>query len=227
MNRRRSVVRRCAVRVSLLCASACTRTYYATMHKFGKEKRDILVSRIVDGKKDQDKAKEQLKTTMEAFQELTGFQGGDLEKTYNKLNKEYESAQSRADKVTGPGEIDRQGRQRSVQGVGREIDQMQDRELKSKSRAMLRDAQQRHEQYMAAMHATEKKMEPVLQAFHDQVTLPQAQPERARDQVLEGHGGAHRQPGPVADGGHRKVDEGSRRLRRQPVERHRGLSCKA
>ena len=37
------------------------------MHKFGKEKRDILVSRIVDGKKEQDKAKEQLKTTWKRF----------------------------------------------------------------------------------------------------------------------------------------------------------------
>ncbi len=212
---------------SLCSVSACTRTYYATMHKLGKEKRDILVSRIVDGKKDQDKAKEQLKTTMEAFQELTGFQGGDLEKIYNKLNKEYESAQSRADKVIGPGEIDRQGRQRSVQRVDRRDRADADRELKSKSRAMLSDAQSRHEQYMAAMHATEKKMEPVLQAFHDQVTYLKHNLNARAIKSLKGHGGPHRHPGPVADGGHRKVDEGSRRVRRQPVERHRGLSCKA
>jgi hypothetical protein len=141
------------------------------MHKLGKEKRDILVSRIKDGKKDQDKAKEQLKTTMEAFQELTGFQGGDLEKTYNKLNKEYESAQSRADKVSDQVKsIDKVANDLFREWTG-EIEQMQDRELKSKSRAMLRDAQSRHEQYMTAMHATEKKMEPVLQAFHDQVTF--------------------------------------------------------
>lgn len=156
---------------SLCSVSACTSTYYATMHKLGKEKRDILVSRIKDGKKDQDKAKEQLKTTMEAFQELTGFQGGDLEKTYNKLNKEYESAQSRADKVSDQVKsIDKVANDLFREWTG-EIEQMQDRELKSKSRAMLRDAQSRHEQYMTAMHATEKKMEPVLQAFHDQVTF--------------------------------------------------------
>jgi len=157
--------------VSLLLSSSCSRTYYAAMHKLGKEKRDILVARIKDGKKDQDQAREQLKTTMQAFQELTGFQGGDLEKIYNKLNKEYESAQSRADKVSDQVKsIDKVASDLFKEWSG-EIDQMQDRELKSKSRAMLKDAQSRHEQYMAAMHATEKKMEPVLQAFHDQVTF--------------------------------------------------------
>jgi hypothetical protein len=50
------------------------------MATFGKEKRDILVARVKDSKKDQQQAKEQIKTTMESFQELTGFQGGSLEK---------------------------------------------------------------------------------------------------------------------------------------------------
>ena len=61
--------------------SACTSAYYKTMQKFGKEKRDILVARVKDSKKDQEQTKEQLKTTMETFQELTGFKGGDLEKS--------------------------------------------------------------------------------------------------------------------------------------------------
>ncbi len=46
------------------------------MKTFGKEKREILVSRVKDSKKEQQQAKEQIKTTMESFQELTGFQGG-------------------------------------------------------------------------------------------------------------------------------------------------------
>ena len=46
---------------------------------------------------------------------------------------------------------------------------MGDASLKSRSRAMLRDAQLRQKQYMTAMHATERKMQPVIRAFHDQV----------------------------------------------------------
>jgi len=160
-----------AVVLALLSLSACSRFYYASMEKLGKEKRDILVKRIVDGKKDQEKAREQLKTTMEAFQELTGFQGGDLEKTYGKLNSEYEAAKGRADNVTE--------RVKSIDHVANdlfkewdgEIEAMRDKDLKARSRSMLKDAQARHQRYMAAMHQTEAKMEPVIQAFHDQVTF--------------------------------------------------------
>jgi dethiobiotin synthetase len=48
-----------------LCAAGCTTFYYKTMQKLGREKRDILVSRVKDSKKDQEQAKEQIKTTME------------------------------------------------------------------------------------------------------------------------------------------------------------------
>ena len=41
---------------ALAGATACNRLYYASMEKLGKEKRDILVKRIVDGKKDQEEA---------------------------------------------------------------------------------------------------------------------------------------------------------------------------
>ena len=69
------------------------------MSTFGKEKRDILVQRVKDSKEDQEQAKEKLQTTMESFQELTGFQGGSLEKSYKKLNGEYEQAQDKANKL--------------------------------------------------------------------------------------------------------------------------------
>jgi hypothetical protein len=60
------------------------------MEKLGREKRDILAQRVKDTKKDQEQAKEQMQTTKQKFQELTGFQGGDLEAKSEKLNDEYE-----------------------------------------------------------------------------------------------------------------------------------------
>ena len=69
--------------VNLLgCASA----NYALWNKFGYEKRDILVSRVEKAKTEQEGAKEEFKTTMEKFKELTNFQGGELESKYKKLN---------------------------------------------------------------------------------------------------------------------------------------------
>lgn len=84
--------------ISSFCAGAL-RLYLLLLEKLGREKRDILVSRVKGSKKDQQQAKEQIKTTVESFQELTGFQGGSLEKSYKKLNDEYERSQAQANKL--------------------------------------------------------------------------------------------------------------------------------
>jgi len=78
---------------------SCQSVYYKTMKSLGKEKRDILVKRVIESKKDQQETKEKLQTTLESFQQLTGFQGGDLEKSYKKLNSQYEDAQGQANKL--------------------------------------------------------------------------------------------------------------------------------
>jgi Protein of unknown function (DUF2959) len=60
--------------------------YYKTMKSLSKEKRDILVKHVIESKKGQQETKEKLQTTLESFQQRTGFQGGDLEKAHKKLN---------------------------------------------------------------------------------------------------------------------------------------------
>lgn len=165
----RASVRLFSLLAILLGGTACNRIFYASMEKLGKEKRDILVKRIVDGKKDQEEAREQIKTTMEAFKELTGFEGGDLERVYEKLNGEYKEAKGRADDVSNRIKSINQVAGDLFKEWGKEIDEMDNATLKSQSRTMLRDAQTRHQHYMTAMTATEKKMEPVVHAFHDQV----------------------------------------------------------
>ena len=51
------------------------------MKKLGKDQRDILVSRILDAKKAQQDASKQFQSALEAFQAVTNFDGGDLEKS--------------------------------------------------------------------------------------------------------------------------------------------------
>ena len=143
--------------------------YYASMEKFGREKRDILAKRVAAGREDQEKAKEQFQTTLQAFQELTGFDGGELEKVYNKLNKELERSESRASEV--------RERINGIERVARdlfkewdaEIEQMSSSSLRSKSRVMRDDTEGRYKQLIEKMRQAESKMEPVLAAFRDQV----------------------------------------------------------
>jgi len=141
------------------------------MEKLGREKRDILVKRILTVKKDQQETQEQLKTTLDAFKEVTGFEGGDLEKTYNRLNGSFERCRSRADELHDHVEsVDDVAKRMFSEWKG-EIKNMRNVTLKRQSQALLTDAQRRHSGYMRQMRATEAKIRPILQAFSDQVVF--------------------------------------------------------
>jgi predicted nucleic acid-binding Zn-ribbon protein len=153
----------------VLLGASCSSLYYASMEKLGKEKRDILVSRVKDVREDQEKAKEQFQTTLEAFQAVTGFEGGDLEKTYKKLSSELEDAESRAKKVQDRiDSVEKVAKDLFVEWEG-EISTIQDASLRSKSRNLLQDTRRRYAGLIAKMRAAEKRMVPVLAAFRDQV----------------------------------------------------------
>lgn len=160
--------------LALLPASglvSCSSAYYSTMEKFGVFKRDILVDRVEDAREDQTEAKEQFQTTLEAFQELTHFDGGDLEDLYKRLNKEYERSADRASDVTD--------RIESIEKVSgdlfaewqTEIDEMTNQDLKSKSATMMADTRTRYDALIGKMRSAEAKMAPVLQEFKDNVTF--------------------------------------------------------
>ena len=153
----------------LLSLSGCSSMYYAAWQKLGYEKRDILVSRVESARDSQQAAKEQIKTTYQRFQELTHYNGGDLEAEYNKINDAYESAQSRAQTVSK--RID------SVDKVAndmfdewqKELGEYQNQDLRRSSEQKLNESKQKYAQLLAVMRRSEQKMEPVLKAFHDQV----------------------------------------------------------
>ncbi len=59
-----------------------------------------MARRVEASREDQEKAKQQIQTTLEAFHALTGFDGGKLEKTCNKLSRELERSENRARQVS-------------------------------------------------------------------------------------------------------------------------------
>jgi hypothetical protein len=153
----------------LLLLSGCRSAYYAAWEKLGYEKRDILVSRVESARDSQQAAKEQIKTTYQRFQELTHYNGGDLEAEYNKINDAYESAKSRADTVSK--------RINSVDKVAndmfdewqKELSEYQNQDLRRSSEQKLDASKQKYSELLAVMRRSEQKMQPVLSAFHDQV----------------------------------------------------------
>ncbi|MBX9603523.1 MAG: DUF2959 domain-containing protein [Bryobacteraceae bacterium] len=153
----------------LALTSGCGSLYYAAQEKIGNEKRDILVKRVEAGRKDQEEAKKQIKTTLEAFQEVTGFQGGDLERVYKKLDGEYQDSESRASDLKKQIASIEQVAGDMFKEWSREIELLKNPQYKAESRRMLRDTQQRYGVLIAKMKQSERKMAPVLAVFRDQV----------------------------------------------------------
>jgi hypothetical protein len=157
-----------------LAATGCKSTYYGFWEKFGYEKRDILVGEVKDARDEQAKAKEQFKTTLERFQELTGQSGGDLEAKYKKLKADYDRCASRADAVSKKvNDVEETGKDLFVEW-DKEIAQMSNPDLQAKSKQLRSDTQVKFNELLAAMRRSEAKMKPVLTAFNDQVLFLKA-----------------------------------------------------
>src|SRR5260221_3924510 len=89
-----------ALALLLSATAGCKSAYYGVMEKFGREKRDILVSRVQSARDGQEAAKQQFKTTLQRFQEVTNFQGGELEARYKTLSAEYDRCERKANDVS-------------------------------------------------------------------------------------------------------------------------------
>lgn len=150
---------------------ACSSAYYKTMEGLGIEKRDILVDRVEDARDAQDSASEQFASALDQFRSTVNFDGGDLDKTYDRLNAEYEKSASEAEEVSE--------RIKSVESVAedlfneweQELEQYSRADLRRKSAALLNDTRKRYKQLMTSMHRAESSMRPVLVAFQDQVLV--------------------------------------------------------
>ncbi len=157
--------------VALLAASllACGGAYYSAWESLGRHKRDILVQRVRAGQADQREAEAQILSTYELFQEATGFQGGELESFYGRMDRAYEKSEARA--------ADVRSRIATIDGVeGRlfsewegELGEIQNPELRERSAGQLRQTRDRYAELIASMRRAEQRMDPVLGAFRDQV----------------------------------------------------------
>jgi hypothetical protein len=147
----------------------CKSAYYSTMEEFGVYKRDLLKKRVVAARDDQKAAGEQFKDALTRLKELYGFEGGDLEKTYNSLNKEYERSVGRANTV--------HKRIKDVETVAddlfvewkKEIKEISSPKLRESSEEKLRETRRRYDELHAALKRAEQSMDPVLVRLHDQV----------------------------------------------------------
>ena len=150
-------------------AVGCQTAYYAAWEKLGKEKRHLLKDHVDDAAEEQQKASEQFKDVLTRMKEMYGFEGGELEKVYNKLKSDYERCSSRADSV--------RDRVDSVEQIAadlfaeweKEIGTISNVQLREKSKRSLRETKSRYARLHTAMIKAESSMDPVLVRLNDYV----------------------------------------------------------
>ncbi|MEQ1627516.1 MAG: DUF2959 domain-containing protein [Nitrospira sp.] len=149
--------------------TACDTAYMATMEKMGYAKRDILSSRVKSARNAQEDAKKEIQSALEQFGKVVGYQGGDLEATYKKLNSELESSEDSAEAV--------RKRITDVESVAdslfsewkTELGQYSSADLRRKSEEKLTQTKSRYNEMLGAMKKAEQRIDPVLKPLRDQV----------------------------------------------------------
>ena len=155
--------------LAALCLVGCRSTYYAAWEKFGKHKRDLLKDNVEKVRDDQQAAAEQFKDALTRLKELYGFQGGDLEKIYNRLNADYQRSSEQAETVRNRIQKVEQISSDLFKEWEQEIASIQSPNLRASSREKLVETRSKYQSLHTAMKRAERSMEPVLAQFKDQV----------------------------------------------------------
>jgi hypothetical protein len=153
----------------VLTLASCSNLYYGAMEKMGKPKRDIMVDRVEAARDTQNDAKEQFLTTLEQFKEVVHFEGGDLEKEYNKLNSTLEKTETEAAKVHKRILAIEDVSQALFSEWAAEINLYSSDVLRRASQKKLDETQLKYTELIAAMLRAEARLEPALAPLRDQV----------------------------------------------------------
>ncbi len=156
-----------ALLLTLAVLAGCESAYYSAMETVGVHKRDIFVDRIEAVKEAQLDGQEQFKDALEQFQHTVAFDGGDLEKTYRRLNDEYEASEAAAATI--------RERIAAVESVAdalfaeweKELGLYSNSNLRRQSQAQLSDTRRRYAGLLATMQKAEKSLTPVLNTLRD------------------------------------------------------------
>jgi len=153
-----------------LTVSACgtvQNVQYSALEKVGIHKRDILVDRIEDTSKTQEKAKKQFQSAYDELVSLVNIEDGGLESKYKRMAKAVKASEARAEELDD--------RIKSVNEVANalftewqnELKEYQSASLRRSSETNLNSTKQRFMVIYKKMQASQQRVEPVLKVLQD------------------------------------------------------------
>ena len=153
----------------VLLVAGCQTAYYSFWETLGKEKRHLLKQEVQKATEEQEQATQQFKDVLTRMKEMYGFKGGDLEQFYNKLKADYEESEERAEAVRKRIDNVEQIASDLFKEWEKEISEISNPNLKTKSSNSLRSTKERYARLHKAMNRAEESMDPVLKKLKDYV----------------------------------------------------------
>ena len=147
----------------------CASVQYSAMEKVGVYKRDILVDRVEDAREAQQSAKQEVTSAYEQFTALVRVDGGDLEKTYRRLQDAVDDTQGSVEEVDERIEAIEQVAEDLFDEWRDELDEYSSASLRRSSEQKLRDTKIRYQRMLDSMKRARSRIDPVLHVFQDHV----------------------------------------------------------
>lgn len=142
---------------------------YSAWEKVGVEKRDLFKRKISNVKDDQEDTGEAFKDALTKLKEVYAFDGGNLEREYNKLNNSYENAQEESTEVSASiTKLNEVAQDLFVEWEG-ELKDIKTSDLRRKSSQQLSETRSKYKNLHTHLKKSEQKMAPVLARLKDQV----------------------------------------------------------
>lgn len=154
--------------IAVCLLAACSGAYYGGMEKIGIAKREILVDRVEKVRDAQTQAKEQFADALQRFLAVTKTDGGDLQRKYDEVNRDFTRSEARAKEV--------HERIAAVEDVAdalfrewkQELAQYSNATLRRDSERQLDQTRRRYDALLGLMRRAASRMDPVLATFRDQ-----------------------------------------------------------
>ncbi len=149
--------------------AGCDSVYYGAMEKIGFQKSDLMRASVEDAMEAQAEAKEEFQSAFERFSSVVNVERSELRDTYDTLNDAYEDADAKAQGVREHIEEVEDVSEALFEEWEGEIDEISSADLRRSSQRQLASSRKSYGELMRAMRRAESRMEPVLNAFRDQV----------------------------------------------------------
>lgn len=158
-----------ALCMAILILPGCATVQYSALEKVGIHKRDILVDRVEDARDAQAETRENLVSAYDELTMLIGFQGGELEEQYKRLNKRVEASRDATSELDDRlDDIDRVSSD-LFEEWEQELDLYSNPQLRADQQQKLLQARSQYGDMRTRMQVARERVDPVMAVLNDNV----------------------------------------------------------